>query len=105
MYILKRKEELEEKIKDQFVIVDFYADWCGPCQMLGSVLEEIDKEYDLNIVKVNTDNFMSIARDYHITTIPNMKIFSNGKIKKEKTGLMSKSELLDFIGEENLKKK
>ena len=105
MYIIKRKEEFKEKINEEFVIVDFYADWCGPCQALGTVLEELDNEYNLNIVKINTDTFMSIARDYHIITIPNIKIFRKGKILREKTGIMTKSELMDFIGEENLQRK
>ena len=67
--------------------------------MMESILEEIDNEYDdINILKVNTDSFMSIAREYKILSIPELKIFENGKVIKEKSGFMTKEELLKFLG-------
>lgn len=98
MKYIKTVSEFNEAIKGEKVLVDFYADWCGPCQMLGSVLEEVDKELDdIAIVKVNTDNFLSLARDYKIMSIPAIKLFSNGEIIKEKVGFMTKDELLEFL--------
>lgn len=99
MIYLKTKEEWKDIMKKERVLVDFYADWCGPCKMLGEVLEEIDQEKEIEIVKVNTDNFMSLARDFKIMTIPNIKIFENGKVVKEQTGFLTKDELLKWIKE------
>lgn len=99
MIYLKTKEEWKDIMKKERVLVDFYADWCGPCKMLGEVLEEIDKEEEIEIVKVNTDNFLSLARDFKIMTIPNIKIFENGKVVKEQTGFLTKDELLKWIKE------
>ena len=98
MVVIKNKNELDELIKGENVLVDFYADWCGPCKAIAPLLEELEKEVEgLEIVKVDTDRFMSLAREYHIVTIPNLKLFSRGKIVKEKTGIMTKDELINFI--------
>lgn len=98
MVVLKNKFDFEELIKGENVLVDFYADWCGPCKAIAPLLEELEKEVEgLEIVKVDTDRFMSLAREYHIITIPNLKLFSRGKLVKEKTGIMTKDELLNFI--------
>ena len=62
MEYIKSVSEFNELIQNEKVLVDFYAEWCGPCQMLGKVLEEVDKEKDdIKIVKVNTDDFLSLA--------------------------------------------
>ncbi len=98
MIVLKTKNEFDDLIKGEKVLVDFYADWCGPCQAIAPVLDELDGTIEgLEIVKVDTDRFMSLARDYHIITVPNIKIFSNGKVVKEKEGIMTKDELISFI--------
>ena len=91
-------EEFNEIIKHDKVLVDFYADWCGPCQMLTPVLEELSKDHEeLEIIKINTDNFMELAQEYGIMSIPALKLFSKGEIVKEKVGFMTKEELEDFI--------
>ncbi len=99
MQELKKKEDLKEFIKQDNVLIDFYADWCGPCKMLEPILEEIEKEVKIDIIRVNTDNFLSLAREYRIISIPNLKLFRRGKLIKEKTGLLRKEELLDWIKE------
>ena len=78
------------------VVVDFYADWCGPCKMMGKVLEEID---NIDILKVNVDNFPNIAREYKVMSIPTLIIFKNGKEDKKTIGMMSKQELDSWLGE------
>ena len=99
MIYLKNKSELDELLKKEKVLLDFYADWCGPCKMLGVVLEEIDKEETgIEIVKINTDNFLSIAREYKILSVPNLKYFENGKLEKEQSGFLTKEELLNWLG-------
>ena len=95
MKYIKSVSEFNEEIKKDNVLVDFYADWCGPCQMLGQVLEEVEKESNIEIIKVNTDDFLSLARDYKIMSIPAIKLFRN--IVKEKVGFMTKDEVLKFL--------
>ena len=101
MVILKNKFELDELIKGDNVLVDFYAEWCGPCKAIENVIDNLESEVEgLQVVKVDTDRFMSLTRDYHITTVPNLKLFSRGKIVKEKTGIMTKEEILNFVKSE-----
>lgn len=69
-----------EALNNKYVLVDFYADWCGPCKMVGPVLEELDAENDqLTVVKVNVDNELDLASKYGVQSIPNMIFFKEGK--------------------------
>ena len=98
MKYLEKTDNFKELIQKEKVLVDFYADWCGPCQMLTPVLEELSKDHEeLEIIKINTDNFMELAQEYGIMSIPALKLFSKGEIVKEKVGFMPKEELEDFI--------
>ena len=93
---IKTVEEFHEVIKKERVLIDFYADWCNPCKMLGMILEDVDK---IEVVKVDVDRFGSIAKEYKVLSIPALKIFSNGEVVKERTGLMTRDELDKFITE------
>lgn len=86
---LEKKEDFDEIIKND-IIVDFYADWCGPCKMLGTVLEEIES---FNILKVNVDDFQEIAVKYGVMSIPTLIRFNDGKEIKKIIGFRSKEEL------------
>ena len=98
MKIISSKEEFYELIKKDKVLVDFYAEWCGPCQMMSPVLEKLSKEYtDIEFVKVNTDDFLELAEEYKINSIPALKVFEKGKVVKESVGLISKQELLELL--------
>jgi thioredoxin 1 len=81
------------------VLVDFYADWCGPCQRLAPILEELAAEIpEARIVKVNVDHSPGLASEYGISAIPSLKIFKNGVIVDEMAGLASKSQLRSMLG-------
>jgi thioredoxin 1 len=88
---------------DKPVLVDYWAEWCGPCKMVAPVLEAIAEEYGdkLDIVKLNVDDNPVITQKYGILNIPTLGVFKNGEVVKELVGARSKSallrELADFI--------
>ena len=80
------------------VVVDFYADWCGPCQRLAPVLEELAAETPgARIVKVNVDQSPSLATEYGVNSIPSLKVFKNGAVTDQLVGLVSKSQLQSLL--------
>jgi len=81
---------------DKPVLVDFWAEWCGPCRLVAPVLEEIASQHGekLQIVKLNIDENPNVARDYQIMSIPTMAVFQGGKIVKSIVGAKPKAALL-----------
>ena len=77
------------------VLVDFWAEWCGPCKMLTPVLEELATEYDgkVRIAKVNIDDHQNLAAQYRITAIPTLLVFKNGQVTEQMVGAKSKRDL------------
>jgi thioredoxin 1 len=90
----------QEVIKnDKPTLVDFWAPWCGPCQMMGPVIEELAKEMEgkAKIGKLNVDENSEIAQKYGIMSIPSLKIFKGGQVVKEFTGVQGKDTLKDEL--------
>lgn len=94
---LSNSNEFEKELQEPVVIVDFYADWCGPCQMLAPVLEQLDKEASLKIVKINVDEIPDLARQFRIMSIPTLMLFKDGKFTKKELGYMPIERLREFI--------
>ena len=91
------REVLESEKK---VLVDFYADWCGPCQMMGPVIEEIAGERsDIKVCKINIDEEMEIAQKYGVMSIPTFIVFKDGEVFKKDLGAKQKSAVLSLLEE------
>ncbi len=90
---LEKEEDFNNMIQNR-ILVDFYADWCGPCKRLGSILEEID---GIDILKINVDLFQAISNKYGVMSIPTLIIFENGEEIRKNIGFKTKEELLEFI--------
>ena len=90
-------EEVNEN-KDT-LIIDFWAEWCGPCKLLSPIIEELAKEFEGKIyfAKVNLDNNQDLAMKFSIRSIPTLLLFKKGQLKDTKVGLLSKSDLKDWI--------
>lgn len=98
MAIIECKEnKLEELIKENVVLVDFYATWCGPCKMLEPVLENVSKKIDINIIKVDTDENDELPGNYGIRTLPTMIIFKDGVEVEKIRGFVEEKEILKKI--------
>lgn len=79
-------------------LVDFYADWCGPCRMMGPIVDEIASERpDVTVGKVNLDENPELASKYRIMTIPTLLVFKNGDILTQASGLRSKEDILEML--------
>lgn len=80
------------------VLVDFWAEWCGPCMMLSPIVEEVSDELDdVKFCKVNCDEARDLALEYGIMTIPNLLLFENGELKNQSIGYIEKDELVEFV--------
>ena len=90
----------DEVLNDQGkVLVDFYADWCGPCKMMAPIIEEIAKELDgkANVGKINVDDNQNLAVKYQVMSIPTIAIFKQGKVIQSFVGVTDKQEILDAV--------
>ncbi|MGB4627493.1 MAG: thioredoxin [Erysipelotrichaceae bacterium] len=94
-------KNFEEVINSGPVLVDFYADWCGPCKMIAPILEELSKVYSgvVRIVKVNVNDDKELAIKYQISSIPNLLAFKNGEVVKQVIGFQTKDNLIKILEE------
>ena len=89
-----KNENFKELIKEK-TLVDFYANWCGPCKMIAPELEKV--ESSVKVVKVDVDEFEDIAREYGVMSIPTLVLFNNGKEVKRTIGFIDKDRIQKFI--------
>ena len=90
--------EQEVMQADRPVLVDFYADWCGPCKMMGPVVEEIaGEEAGVKVCKINIDEEMGLAQRFSVMSIPTFIAFKNGEVAGKQIGAVPKNALLDLV--------
>ncbi len=101
MSVLKiTSENFEQEVlqSEKPVLVDFYADWCGPCKMMAPVIEEIAGEVtDVKVGKLNIDSELEIAQKYGVMSIPTLIVFKNGEVVKRDLGAKPKKAVLDML--------
>lgn len=93
-------ENFEQEVmqSDMPVLIDFWAAWCGPCQMLGPVVEELSNELtDVKVCKVNVDEEMELAQKFRVVSIPMLVVVKDGEIVKKSVGFQSKEEILELL--------
>ena len=93
--------EKEVLKSDSLTLVDFWAEWCGPCKMIGPALEEISEEMkeDVRITKINIDENPTTPQKYGVRGIPTLLLFKNGEVVAEKVGALPKNQLAEWISE------
>ena len=97
MKVIKESEFINE-INEGLVLVDFYADWCGPCKMLSPILEEInDEDENVKIIKVNIDDSRFLAKYYQIQSIPTLILLKDGQFLNRMTGFRPKKIIKELI--------
>lgn len=105
-YITLTSENFDQEVlkSDRTVLVDFWADWCGPCKALAPTVEEIAGEQDtVKVGKVNVDEQMDLARQYRVMSIPTLMVFRGGELVRREVGGKSKEEILEMVGLEPAK--
>ena len=100
MEVVLTSSNFEKEVYDSEipVLVDFYADWCGPCKMMGPVVEEISGELDdVKVCKINIDEEMEVAQRYGVMSIPTFIAFKNGEMTGKQVGAVPKGALADLV--------
>lgn len=93
-----KDENIEELVNSGVVILDFYAHWCGPCKMLGPVLESLEAEMpNIKVVKINVDENEALAMKYNVMSIPTLVLYKDGNMIEQKLGFQTKEMLIEWI--------
>ncbi len=94
------KDTFQEEVlnSDKPVLLDFWASWCGPCRMIGPILDEIAEEReDIKVCKVNVDEEPELASQYQVVSIPTLYVIKNGEITNQSLGAKPKAQILDLL--------
>ncbi len=93
------KKEVIEKSFQTYVLADFWAPWCGPCRVLGPTLEKLEKDYKgaFTLVKINTDQSMTLAQVFQISSIPDVRLIKDGKVVDQFLGALSEKQIRSFL--------
>ena len=91
---LEKKEDFEPMINSSKILVDFYAEWCGPCKMLGPILEQVN---EIDVLKINVDEFPDLAAKFGVRSIPTLILFVEGKEIKKEIGFKNLDEIKKMI--------
>lgn len=95
---IESSDQLDELVADSAVVlVDYHADWCGPCKMLEPTVKEIAEETDAVVAKVDIDELQELAREQGIRSVPTLQFYAGGEQVKEVIGVQSKEDLVDII--------
>lgn len=98
--LLEKTTDFEEIINGELVLVDFFATWCGPCKMLAPVLNEFaEANQNVKVLKVDVDEYNSLAKKYEIFSVPTLMVFKNGEMVKRQAGFMDLESLKEFVFE------
>jgi thioredoxin 1 len=97
MNYIKNHDQFNEVIKKDKVLIDFYAEWCGPCKMLSPILEKVSNDLKVDTYKVNVDEVEDLAREYAIMSIPTLLLFEKGELVNKHIGFMVEEELREFL--------
>ena len=95
------KENFEQEIlhSEKKVLLDFYADWCGPCRMLGPIVDEsADEHPEYKVCKINVDEENELAAAYDVMSIPALFVIEDGKVVNESLGVKPKAQILEMLG-------
>lgn len=90
-------DEFADRVQDGVVLVDFYADWCGPCKMLEPTIEALAESTDATVLKVDVDHLEQLASEYNVRGVPTLVVFSEGELEEQVVGVRSEDELRDLI--------
>ena len=93
-----KEQDFSKVIQGEKVLIDCYADWCGPCKMLSPVIEEVAKKHDdFEFYKLDVDDAVATAQEYGIMSIPTILIFEKGELKKQNTGFIPAERLEELL--------
>mgnify|MGYP000040585875 CR=1 FL=1 len=97
--LTKENFQAEVMQADKPVLIDFYADWCGPCQMVSPIVDEIANERDdIKVGKINVDEQGELSMQFRIVSIPTLIVMKNGEVANKAVGAMPKEEILNLLG-------